>query len=119
MKYHQNFISNSSSSSFIIYGINTSIDDVTKYAKSNFSENSEYQKIALKDDYEIIEFLNDTISTIEFIADYEDDSVYVGRSFETIKDDETGKMFKDSVEEFIKESFPQSKCRTIDFEICS
>lgn len=118
MKSRSMFISNSSSSSFIIYGINTSMDDVKNYAELNFSENQEYQK-SKKDDYEIVEFLNNTIPLIEFIADYEDDSVYIGRSFETIKDDETGKMFKDSVEEFIKESFPQSKCRTIDFEICS
>lgn len=119
MKIRRALVSNSSSSSFIIYGINISIDDVTKYAKLNFSENKDYQKILTKDDYEIIEFLNDTIPAIEFIADYEDDSVYVGRSFETIKDDETGKMFKDSVEEFIKEHFPENKCSTIDFEICS
>lgn len=51
---------------------------------------------------------------------YEDpEFVHIGREFKNIKDDETGKMFKDSVEEFIKESFRQSKCRTIDFEICS
>lgn len=118
MKIRHTLVSNSSSSSFIIYGINTSIDQIKNYAELNFSENEEY-KNRNKNEYGVIGFLNDEISKIEFIADYEDDSVYIGRSYETIKDDETGRMFKDSVEEFIKEHFPQSKCDTIEFEICS
>lgn len=45
---------------------------------------------------------------------YDDDGFYIGRSFRTIKDNETGKEFKEKVEEKIKKYFPNSSLGTIE-----
>lgn len=85
MKIRQGFVSNSSSSSFMIFGAYVTISDIIK------SEDNDC------DDVEVA--LEGTGLTFSFGASDYHEEVCVGRSYSSIKDDETGKQFKNDVEE--------------------
>ena len=78
MKIRMGFVSNSSTSSFLIYGT----DDISS---------EEYDLIS--DKY---------YKEIDYYCPY-GNHYYIGYSWDSIKDDETGKQFKDRVESKIKE----------------
>jgi len=82
MKIRKGFVSNSSSTSFMIYGI--------CLGDKNMEEQDEIE--------EAIEG-----SDLAFHRGQCDDDVYVGRDYSSIKDDETGAQFKQDVEEKLKE----------------
>jgi len=92
------FVSNSSSSSFCIYGSEIDL--------SKFQENEDW-------DEKVEDFLSK--AGLKFICDGESEYYAVGKSFDSIKDDETGKQFKDGIEEAVKKLFPDQKLR---FETC-
>ena len=118
MKVRTGFVSNSSSSSFCIYG--TIIEDstenremllkfleekcnVSKEDLENLREVEDMSEIG----YEVEEQLKDLSS------DYYDDSLYLGRSWRSVKDDETGMQFKESIEKKLKEILGDKiKCDT-------
>lgn len=118
MKIRNSFVSNSSSSSFIIYGIEISEEEVRKYADKKYSDDKEYNNLNKSEIFDIVDFLQSNDS-LEFVCDYECDDYYIGRSFEKIRDNETGKQFKESVEKQLSEVFGKVKCRTIDITINS
>lgn len=85
MKTRIGFVSNSSTTSFLIYGISAesnelNVDDVYDTAEKNGLNC--YQ------------------------LDYE---YYIGISWNKVKDDQTGLQFKESVQEKIKKAFPNYK----------
>lgn len=88
------FVSNSSSSSFLIYGTNISNSDLEKIEESGFD----------------IDRLEDVGLDIHRM-DYE---TYIGRSWDNIGDDETGRQFKESVQEKIRVHFPDAKFGTFE-----
>lgn len=76
MKIRNGFVSNSSSSSFCIYGVY--VDSMSKELRENCSKQNLY--VTSGD------------------PNY-DEGYYIGREYSSIKDDETGKQFKDDVKE--------------------
>ena len=106
MKIRNGFVSNSSSSSFLIYGVtfeNTS-EMVEKASDKLKTEWKEYNK----------ENKNYEISFEDYMDDFEgyrpyDDYTYLGLSWGDIKDDETGAQFKERAYEYIKENFNITK----------
>ena len=91
MKIRNGFVSNSSTSSFCIYG--AAID------KSKVDEDA-VEKAGLE--YHRGDPNNG------------DDYVYIGRSWCSIKDDETGAQFKKNIEILLKEMFETTKCSTYE-----
>jgi len=95
MKIRNGFVSNSSSSSFCIFGIysETKTYEALKKAvtEEGSAEESEEEEI---EDYEIVEKVSEKAKLSYHSSD---DGYWVGKSWCTIGDDETGRQFRDKI----------------------
>lgn len=138
MKIRSGFVSNSSTSSFCIFGAciekNEFIEKIRKLnpkldAKYKSLENGEILKekfVGSEEEFEIGEDNLDEESMevgekylkklgLSFEYGYcEDEYYYIGRYWKNINDDETGKEFKESIKESVKSLFPKAKCATFE-----
>lgn len=78
MKKRLGFVSNSSSSSFCIYGIEIAYSEIAELLKIEEEQ------------------ISDTLDRLEIVIenDYENESAYFGLSYSDLRDDETGAQFK-------------------------
>lgn len=95
MKIRLGFVSNSSSSSFCIYGVAIHTD--TELAQT-------LRKLKFEDFPSWIFFEDSPI---------DDENLYIGREWSTIADDETGADFKNTVQKGLKQLGITKKCITI------
>lgn len=107
MKLRLGFISNSSSTSFCIFGVCIDTDDIDKIL--NLVEDGDNDNYDLRE--EALEKLCDK-TNLTFINEGESDQVFLGRNYTSIKNDETGKQFKTSVIETLKDIGITQKCET-------
>lgn len=94
MKLRNGFVSNSSSSSFLIYGVE--VDDIQELYEKEKGKGKECE-----DSWEFCEELAGKYK-LEYECGCDGDYHYFGRSWDSIKDNETGKAFKKDVEKKIK-----------------
>ena len=91
MKTRQGFVSNSSSTSFCIYGI------IINNANVEELDEDLMRKIKREDD-------------LYYFTNYESNTIWVGRHLRSIKDSQTLRQFKDDVEHDIKNKlFPDAE----------
>lgn len=126
MKIRTGFVSNSSSSSFCIYGISIDLNELEETLFEQFPSDEEVKKIQdLKksedyEDYDVYEEVVElTIKKLQiiddrfaYVGDYEDETTYIGIDPFCVKDDETGKQFRNKVWDGLFEvlKIPSDKC---------
>lgn len=107
MKIRNGFVSNSSSSSFCLYGAQESPDILFNLILEKFPKETEQFKIDSEEDdeyearEEVIEFLMEKFHLIDprfsYVIDNDGNYVMIGIDPMDIKDDETGLQFKNTV----------------------
>ncbi len=105
MKIRVGFVSNSSSSSFVIYGTSFETSELIELlVKNKVIKKSREQLEKFIEDGEEGELISEAFekSDIESFFDYENSTVYIGNSPFEIKDNETGKEFKERTEQAIE-----------------
>jgi len=101
MKVRNGFVSNSSTSSFLIYGICFESEDEFREALNMEVENDDDDTDVWEIGYELGKELD-----MECLWPYDGDyGCYIGVSWDQVKDDETGAEFKARVEKKLKEKF--------------
>lgn len=110
MKNRSGFVSNSSTSSFLIYGASIDSSDASNWLREH--KNLSDDDIDAMDSWEIREIL-EAEAGLNFFGN-SDYGMYVGASWDEVGDDETGKQFKARVEAKIKEVFPDASLSTYE-----
>lgn len=98
MKTRNGFVSNSSSTSFSIYGIHT------EYFSDKYDDRDKM--------WDVLDGLVDKAeaNNLQLICD-EEGSAYLGLSWNSIGDDETGKQFKERAENAVKLFLKENKIK--------
>lgn len=117
MKVRAGFVSNSSSSSFCIYGTSMDLSDVIeKIKESNLVPEEKLERMEENDEwYNLGELLEKKtgLSTYQSENDF-----WIGREWSDIDDDETGRQFKENVKAKLEKAFgPDVECGTYEEEI--
>lgn len=119
MRVRTGFVSNSSSSSFLIFGRGFSSEGELILALG-ISEQEAEEKYLDADGKEALEEVLGkdrfkellTDNGIKFIRGADDD-VYVGASWDTVRGDETGNQFRERVQQVLNQIFPdKQECKT-------
>lgn len=114
MKIRNGFVSNSSSSSFCIYGVAMETEEVIEKIQESLTQ-EEKDQLEEEGDYMITEIIEDKAD----LSVYESEgSIWIGREWSSIKDDETGAQFKANVKAEIEKFLgPGMDCGTHEEEI--
>jgi hypothetical protein len=103
MKIRHGFVSNSSTTSFCIYGVCRDNDEEL------------YKKFEVEDSWGLREVLEKKYPDIFTSGGPEGDCLYIGRELSSIKDNETGLEFKKSTAKMLSEIFGEEvSCRIME-----
>jgi hypothetical protein len=116
MKVRNGFVSNSSSSSFCIFGTCIELDEmVEKFKQTKFLTDEEFEEFEESDEWgEVAELIEEKTNLVLY---QNDDTFWIGRRWQDIQDDETGGDFKKNVETELEKILGVSECYTYEEEI--
>jgi len=107
MKCRNGFVSNSSSSSFLIYGVKVEPMQFREAVNTLIARGEvPGWDEAVKEEEYISEFDGVLGLNVHAPWDYADEPIYVGLSWDRVGDDETGRQFKNRAEDAIRTIFP-------------
>lgn len=123
MKIRNGFVSNSSTSSFCIYG--TKINSDFKFSDEVLKEFIDKNYDGVLEEVVDMEYFLDDIRDeifynlvkkigIEYHNTYESEYGFLGLSYTELKDDETGKEFRDRATALVRMIIPDAKCEHIE-----
>jgi len=104
MKKRNGFVSNSSSSSFLIYGI---VIEPSELLNALDISKEEFEDKHSGSTYDLLDTIMEDVDGFEW-HDPWDDGCFIGASWSSVKDDETGAEFKTRVEKTLREKFGAS-----------
>jgi len=127
MKVRMGFVSNSSSSSFMIMGICMELDEAKEILLEKVMTSEKVQKrcdVHCKEDLKpylkgnrFRSVLNEAFSDdMDVEGSYEDDYVYFGLSVYKMKDDETLREFKERVQKQLEKIGIKSDIKSLDWQ---
>jgi hypothetical protein len=116
MKIRAGFVSNSSSSSFCMYGAEFSFSEIIEILKEIDKYPGDENPYQDENIGAWLEYEDSTVFPgLEIRHDYDCEQVYVGKKFTSIGGEETGNQFKASVESKLKECLGKEvECNTME-----
>jgi hypothetical protein len=120
VKKRLNFVSNSSSSSFVLFGVGMNDDEFFSLCQSKLGEDAVNNIINDPDSGNSYSELSklEKETGLEFIHDWECEYHLIGRQYKTIGDNETGLDFKNSVKNKLKaHNITNKDARIIEIEM--
>jgi hypothetical protein len=116
MKVRVGFVSNSSSSSFCIYGASMDLSEIIEKVKeSHLIPEEELERLDEDNEwYELGEILEKKLGLSTYQSE---DYFWIGREWSGIDDNETGRQFKDGVQKKLEDVFGSIECATHEEEI--
>lgn len=115
MKIRKGFVSNSSSSSFCIYGVELDFEEMEEYMKNMGITMDEMEEGDGDLGYWLQEFGYNKFPGLTTYSCSDSERCYIGRQWSYIGGEETGNEFKADVEKKLKECLGEEfECHTID-----
>ncbi len=108
MKVRARFISNSSSSSFLIYGAHILNKNITKEDLEKVLDRE------IDDGFRLNRLVEEAAHNLGLEFIYGNGEYYIGKSWDSMGEDETKRQFKKSIETAVKKISPNLSCETYE-----
>ncbi len=122
MKIRIDYVTNSSSSSYALFGFEMWNRDLYKIWRALHPLKSKvhfkFEEISPGDLFNITDDMENLLpGNMIVVGDYETEYIMIGRELSSIRDKETGKEFRDSTKESLEKIFPEENCSNIIFTV--